>query len=154
MTRADDPVPAGRSGLESLQAIVDSRHPFPSMGQTLGFRLIEVAEGRALFEGLAGDHLLNPMGGVHGGFALALIDSATGCALMSTLPPATGWTTVETKTNFLRPIRADSGLVRCEGRVISRGRTIALADATVTLADGTLVAHGTSTLMILAPRGK
>ncbi len=144
---------AGLSGLETLQGLIDGRLPAPTMAETLGFRLVQVSEGVAVFEGEAGAHLLNPMGSVHGGFALTLVDSAAGCAVHTTLPPGTGYTTVETKVNFTGAIRADSGTLRAEGRVIARGRQIATAEARVTTADGKIVAHGSSTLMILQPRG-
>ncbi|HEX8225215.1 MAG TPA: PaaI family thioesterase [Allosphingosinicella sp.] len=143
---------AGMTGLEVLRAIAAGELPGPGMGQTLGFRLAEVDEGKAVFEGTPGPHLLNPLGAVHGGFALALIDSACGCALHSALGPGTGYTSVETKVNFTRPIAPDGHAVRCEGRLLSRGRTIATAEAYLRSADGKLLAHGTSTLIILPPR--
>ena len=105
-----------------------------------------------MFEGEPGPHLLNPLGAVHGGFALALIDSACGCAVHSELDAGVGYTTVETKVNFTRPIDPEGGPVRCEGRVLSRGRQIATAEAYLRSAEGKLLAHGTSTLIILGPR--
>jgi uncharacterized protein (TIGR00369 family) len=138
------------SGLDLLQAIIDGRLPSPPISQPMGFRLIEVEPGRALFEGEPGPHLLNPLGSVHGGWALTLIDSATGCSVHSELDAGTGYATVETKVNFVRPIAADAGRVRCEGRVLSRGRQIATAEAHLRSAEGKLLAHGTSTLMIFA----
>ena len=144
---------AGLSGLELLRAMIAGKLPAPQMAQTLGFRLVEVEASRAVFQGDPGPHLLNPLGSVHGGWALTLIDSATGCALHTELPAGIGYTTVETKVNFNRAISADAGTVRCEGRVIHRGRQIATAEAMLTGADGKLLAHGTSTLMILPPRG-
>jgi uncharacterized protein (TIGR00369 family) len=143
----------GLSGLEMLQAIVAGTLPAPPIGATMGFRLVEVALGRAVFEGAAGPHLLNPLGGVHGGVALTLIDSAAGCAVHSELPAGVGYTTVETKVNFTRPIPPDGTPVRCEGRVVTRGRQIATAEARLLSPDGKVLAHGTSTLIILQPRG-
>ncbi|HEX8064550.1 MAG TPA: PaaI family thioesterase, partial [Allosphingosinicella sp.] len=127
--------------------------PAPPIGATIGFRLVEVEPGRAVFEGAAGPHLLNPLGGVHGGVALTLIDSAAGCAVHSELPAATGYTTVETKVNFTRPVPPDGSRIRCEGRVVTRGRQIATAEARLLSAEGKVLAHGTSTLIILQPRG-
>ena len=143
---------AGMTGLEVLRAMAAGELPGPGMGKTMGFRLAEVDEGRAVFEGTPGPHLLNPLGAVHGGYALTLIDSACGCALHSALGPGLGYTTVETKVNFTRPIAPDGGPVRCEGRVLSRGRTIATAEAFLRDGNGRLLAHGTSTLIILQPR--
>ncbi len=143
---------AGMTGLEQLRAMLAGRLPAAAIGKTMGFRLIEVEEGRAVFEGTPGPGLLNPLGSVHGGWALTLIDSATGCAVHATLPAGSGYATVETKANFVRPIAADGGAVRCEGQVVSRGRQIATAEARLLSADGKLLAHGSSTLIIFEAR--
>ena len=141
------------SGLEMLQAMMEGRLPSPTMARTLGFRLVSVADGEAVFEGEAGAHLLNPLGTVHGGFALTLVDSAAGCAVHSTLPPGVGYTTVETKVNFTRPIAPSGGVVRCEGRMMTRGGQIGTAEARLLDSEGRILAHGSSTLIILPPRG-
>jgi uncharacterized protein (TIGR00369 family) len=143
---------ATMTGLELLQAIIDGRVPSPTISRTLGFRLVEVAPGRAVFEGETGPHLLNPLGSVHGGVALTLIDSAAGCAVHTELDARVGYATVETKVNFTRPIAPDGGTVRCEGQVVTRGRQIATAEARLFSADRKILAHGTSTLIILPPR--
>ena len=140
---------AGRSGREILQAIIDGELPHPRISETLSFHLTEIGDGFAVFEGDPGPHLLNPMGSVHGGWALTLIDSVTGCAGLSLLPPGTLFTTIETKANFSRPILPDTGRVRAEGSVVSRGRQIISTEAKVVGGDGKVLAHGTSTLMIL-----
>lgn len=150
---ADPAVIAGLTGREMLEAMIAGRLPGPLMARQLSFRLVAIDEGFALFEGDTGPQLLNPLGSVHGGWALTLIDSAAGCALHTTLPAGVGYTTVETKANFTRAIPADGGTYRCEGRVLSAGRQIATAEARLTGPDGKLAAHGTSTLIILRPRG-
>jgi uncharacterized protein (TIGR00369 family) len=139
------------SGLELLQAMIDGRVPAPTISRTIGFRLVEIAPGRAVFEGEPGPHLLNPLGSVHGGVALTLIDSAAGCAVHSELDAGIGYATVETKVNFTRPIAPDAGTMRCEGRVVTRGRQIATAEARLLSSQGKILAHGTSTLIILPP---
>jgi uncharacterized protein (TIGR00369 family) len=138
------------SGLELLQAMMRGELPAPPISQAIGILLVEAERGRAVFEGRPGPHLFNPLGGVHGGFALTMIDSAAGCAVHTELGAGIGYTTVETKANFVRPVPAE-GVVRCEGRVVSRGRTIATAEAYLHSAEGKLLAHGTSTLIILRP---
>jgi uncharacterized protein (TIGR00369 family) len=140
------------SGLDMLRAMIAGDLPAAPIAEPLGFRLVEVEKGRALFEGTPGPHLLNPLGSVHGGYALTLIDSACGCAVHTELDAGVGYTTVETKVNFTRAIDPAGGPVRCEGRVLSRGRQIATAEARLTSADGKLLAHGTSTLIVLYPR--
>jgi uncharacterized protein (TIGR00369 family) len=139
---------AGMSGKEILQAVIEGRFPQPTISEALSFWLVEVGDGFAAFEGDPSPQILNPMGSVHGGWALALIDSATGCAGHSLLPPGVTYTTIETKVNFSRPITPDSGRVRAEGKVVSQGRRIISAQAQLLSHDGRVLAHGTSTLMV------
>jgi uncharacterized protein (TIGR00369 family) len=140
---------AGMTGKEILQAIINSRLPHPPISQTLTFWLVEIGDGFAAFEGEPGDHLLNPMGTTHGGWAMTLIDSATGCAGYSLMPAGAGFRTVETKVNLTRPITSDTGRVRTEARVVSQTLQIISTEARVTSRDGRVLAHGTSTLMVV-----
>jgi uncharacterized protein (TIGR00369 family) len=140
---------AGKSGKEVLQAIIDGRLPQPPISKTLSFRIVEVGDGFAAFEGEPGAHLLNPLGTVHGGWALTLIDSAAACAGHSLLPAGVGYATVETKANFSRPITKDAGHLRCEGRAVSQGRQIISAEARVLDGEGRVLAHGTSTILVM-----
>lgn len=142
----------GLSGREMLEAMLAGRLPAPPIAETLDFRLVEIGEGLAVFEGQPRSKLLNPLGTVHGGWAMTLIDSATGCALHTLLPAGAGYTTVETKVNMTRAIKADAGVVRCEGKVVWHGRQLATAEARLTGADGKLLGHGSSTLMIFGVR--
>ena len=139
------------SGRDMLQAIVDGRFPQAPISEVMTFRIVEVGDGFAAFEGEPGPHLLNPMGGVHGGWALTLIDSATGCAGLTTLPPGVGYTTIETKGNLSRPITVDTGMVRAEAHVVNAGRSIISAECVLRSTDGKVLAHGTSTLLVLRP---
>jgi uncharacterized protein (TIGR00369 family) len=140
---------AGRSGLELLKDVFSGKLPPPPITATMGFVGVEVGEGRAVFEGDPGEHLYNPIGSVHGGFAMALLDSAMGCAIHTTLQPGERYTTLEVKTNFVRPITVDTGRVRCEGVVIHRGGTVATAEGKLFAIDsGKLLAHGTTTCLI------
>ena len=140
------------SGLELMRKIATGEFPDPPICKQLTFRLTEVSEGFAVFEGETGPHLMNPMGGVHGGWALTLIDSATGVAAHTTLPPGKVHATIETKGNFSRPIRPDTGKVRCEARVVSAGRNVISCEAKVFDSAGKVLAHGTSTVMIIDAR--
>jgi uncharacterized protein (TIGR00369 family) len=140
---------AALSGKEILQAMMAGELPAPPMAKTLDFSLVGVGDGAAAFEGEPSEAFLNPMGAVHGGWALTLVDSATGCAALSLLPPGAAFTTIETKVNFSRPILKDAGRVRVEAQVVSRGRRIMSAEARLTDAMGRVLAHGTSTLMVL-----
>ena len=147
---ADPREVAGMSGREMLQAMIEGRLPVPPISQTLKFELVEVGDGFAVFEGEPGAHLLNPLGTVHGGWALTLIDSAAACACHSLLPAGSSYTTIETKCNFSRPFKPDTGRVRAEGRVVSQGRQIMSAQAQLLAQDGRVLAHGTSTIMVFS----
>jgi uncharacterized protein (TIGR00369 family) len=140
---------AGKSGREILQAIIDGDLPQAPISQALSFWITEVGEGFAVFEGEPGKHLLNPMGTVHGGWALTLIDSVAGCAGHSLLPAGQHYTTIETKGNFSRPISRDTGRVRAEARAVAQGRQIISSEARVLSQDGKVLAHGTSTILVL-----
>jgi uncharacterized protein (TIGR00369 family) len=139
---------AGMTGRQMLQAMIEGKIPAPPIAQTLSFWLVEVGDGTCVFEADTGPHLLNPLGGVHGGWALTLIDSAAGCAGHTLLPGGVGYASLETKGNFTRPIKHDTGRVRAEGRVVVRGRQIMTSEARILDDRGRILAHGTSTLMI------
>ncbi|OLC13157.1 MAG: PaaI family thioesterase [Chloroflexi bacterium] len=151
----DDPMTAptqgaGLSGLEFIRAIFDGKLPSPPITATMGFTGGTVEEGKVTFVGEPGEHLYNPIGVVHGGFAMTLLDSAMGCAVHTTLGVGEAYTTLEAKVNFVRPITLETGPVRCEGTVIHRGGTIATAEGRV-IAERTdkLLAHGTTTCLVL-----
>ncbi len=138
------------TGLELMQAIRDGRVPKARFQELLGFELVDVGEGRAVFRLETGPELTNPLGTVHGGVAMALIDSATGCAVHTTLGENGAYGTLETKVNLVRAIKVDTGALIAEGRVVHRGARVATAEAQLTgEADGRLYAHGTSTCMVL-----
>lgn len=140
------------TGREMMQAIIDGRLPAPPIARTLSFEAVEVDDGLAVFEGDPGPQFLNPLGVIHGGWALTLIDTVTGCAAHTVLPAGVGFTTIETKVNFTRAITPDTGKVRAEGRVVGKGRTIISAEGRIVDSRGRLMAHGTSTLMVLVPQ--
>ena len=137
------------TGKEILQAIIEGRLPHPPISTSQNVRVSEIGDGFAAFEGEPGDHLRNPMGTTHGGWAMTLIDSATGCAGYSLMPAGAGFRTIETKVNLSRPITSDTGRVRTEARVVSQTRQIISTEARLTSRDGRVLAHGTSTLMVV-----
>ena len=140
-------------GLAFLKAVIDGSMPNPPMSELLGFHLIEVEAGRAVFEGLPEYRHYNPIGTVHAGFAATLLDSALGCAVFSTLAKGEAWTTLELKFNLVRPLTKDTGMVRAEGRVVHRGRTVATSQGDLKDASGKLYAHATTTCMIFPVKG-
>ena len=139
---------ATMSGLDLLKGMIEGRLPGPPIMRLIGFGLVEVDEGRAVFAGTPRFDHYNPLGTVHGGYAATLLDSCMGCAVHSTLPKGVGYTTLEFKVSLLRAITADTGLVRAEGLVISSGRRVATAEGRLTDAKGRLLAHATTTCLV------
>jgi uncharacterized protein (TIGR00369 family) len=139
-----------RAGLEFLTAIRDGELPPAPIQELLGFALVEVEEGHVAFAATPGEQHFNPIGVVHAGLAATMLDSAMGAAVHSTLPAGSGYTTLETKFNLVRAVTLEGGEIRCDGRVVHRGGRVATAEGRVVrVSDAKLVAHGTSTCLIL-----
>jgi uncharacterized protein (TIGR00369 family) len=142
-------VMAGRSGLELMQMMARGELPPPPIANTLGFRLVEAERGHAVFECEPAEYHYNPIGIVHAGLAMTLMDSAMGLAFVTTLSEPVGWTTLEVKANFTRALTTETGVVRCIGSVIHPGRRVATTEARLEDGQGRLCAHGTSTILVL-----
>ena len=150
-----DPGPlaeAGRSmsGIEFLRAIRDGRVSAAPISELLGFRLVEVEPGRAVFEVIPGEQHFNPIGVVHGGLAMTLLDSAMACSVQTEMPAGSGYTTLEVKINLVRPITASTGRMRAIGKTIHVGSRVGTAEGRLEDAAGKLYAHGTTTCIILS----
>ena len=139
------------SGIEYLKALQSGELPPPPISVLIGMEIAEVSEGRIVFSAEPAEYQYNPLGTVHGGIAATLLDSAMGCAVQSVLPFGTGYTTLELKVNYLRPMTGATGIVYCEGKVIHVGGRIATAEARLTDTSGKLYAHGTTTCILLRP---
>jgi uncharacterized protein (TIGR00369 family) len=137
----------GLSGLEQMRAFMASGKR-PGIGDSLNFDLVAVDEGFAAFEGVPGPHAYNPMGIVHGGYFATLLDSACGCAVHTRLSAQQGYTSLELKTAFHKAMTGETGRVRAEGRVLTIGRRVAFAEASLLDAQGRLYATATSTLLV------
>lgn len=143
---------AGRSGLDVLRAMLRGELPYPPIARTLSFQLMEVGEGRAMFQGAPGADHLNPMGGIHGGWYATLLDSALGCAVHTMMPAGRGYTTAELGVNLVKAISPKVQRVRAEAKVLHCGRQLATAEARLVGPDGTLYAHGTTTCLVFELR--
>ena len=139
-------------GMTFLRGLLSGQFPAPPITQILGFTLAEVDPGRAVFTGEPQYRHYNPIGSVHGGFAMTLLDSALACAIHTTLAKGETYTTLEIKVNLVGPLTKDTGPVRAEGRVIHRGRTVATSEGDIRDSDGKLYAHATTTCMIFPAR--
>src|SRR3954467_14088347 len=146
---------AGRSmtGLDFLRALRDGRLPQPPIAQLLGFRLTEAEPGHAVFEITPGEQHYNPIGVVHGGLAMTLLDSAMGCSVHTRMPAGGAYTTLEAKTNLVRAITDKSGTLRAIGKLIHFGNRVATAEGRLLDAEGKLYAHATTTCIVLANGG-
>jgi uncharacterized protein (TIGR00369 family) len=136
------------SGLEFVQGLVDGTLPLNTIAQTLGYDVTEAASGRVVVTAEPSGIHLNPAGTVHGGLAATLLDSCMGLAIQSTLEKGVSQTTLEFKISLLRPITPETGMIKAEGIVLSRGRRVGTAEGRVTDDSGRLLAHGTTTCLI------
>lgn len=143
---------AGRSGLQQMQALIDGEFPPPPISQTMDFILVDVAHGRAVFQGRPQRKHYNPLGSVHGGWFATLLDSALGCAVHTSLEPDRGYTTLEFKVNLVRALSERVPLVRAIGEVTHGGRQVATAEARLVGHDGKLYAHASTTCLVFDAR--
>jgi uncharacterized protein (TIGR00369 family) len=136
------------SGLEFVQGLVDGSLPLNTIAQTLGYDVSEAVSGRVVVTAEPNGIHLNPAGTVHGGLAATLLDSCMGLAVQSTLEKGVSQTTLEFKISLVRPITPDTGPIKAEGIVLSRGRRVGTAEGRITDGNGRLLAHGTTTCLI------
>lgn len=139
---------AALSGLEYMRQLLSGESPPSGMSQLMNFKLVEVSEGRAVFSIKPDERHYNGLGIVHGGLAATLLDSALGCAINTMMPPGRVFTTLEMKINYVRPLRRETGEVRCEASVLHVGGRVATAEGRITDEGGKLYAHGTATCML------
>ena len=137
------------SGLEFFERMLRGELPPAPMITLLGLRLVEVGDGRVVFTGTANESMYNGLGVTHGGYAATMLDSAMGCAIATKLPAGRVFTTIELKVNYTRPIRRESGELRCVGLVIHSGSRMSTAEARIVDAAGKIYAHGTTTCMLI-----
>jgi uncharacterized protein (TIGR00369 family) len=136
------------SGLEFVRGLVDGTLPLNTMARTLGYDVTEAGSGRVVVTAEPSGIHLNPAGTVHGGLAATLLDSCMGLAIQSTLEKGLGQTTLEFKISLVRPITPETGAIKAEGTVLSRGRRVGTAEGRITDDKGRLLAHGTTTCLV------
>ena len=137
------------TGLEFVQGLVDGTLPLNTIAETLGYDVVEAERGRVVVALTPTGAHLNPAGTVHGGLTATLLDSCMGLAVQTTLEKSFASTTLEFKVSLVRPITPETGPIRAEGIVLNRGRRIGIAEGRVTDAEGRLLAHGTTTCLVL-----
>jgi uncharacterized protein (TIGR00369 family) len=137
-----------QSGLDALRAIREGALPPWPMQRLLQMDLVTLEQGRVEVRCAVDESVYSPLGAVHGGLVCTLLDTVAGCAVLSTLPPGAGFTSIELKVSFLRPVVLVSGPLTAVGTVVKAGRRIAFAEGEVVDAAGRDVATGSSSLLI------
>jgi uncharacterized protein (TIGR00369 family) len=137
------------TGLEVMQRTANGELPPPTIAVLLNMRPVEIGDGLATFEMHPDERMMNPIGSIHGGIAATILDSCMGCAVHTTLLPGVGYTTAQLNLHYLRAMQPGMGPVRATGTVIHRGRTQSTAEGKLYDANGRLIAHGTTTCLIL-----
>lgn len=143
---------ASLSGFDFLCALRDGTLPAPPFSAATGIRPVEIERGRIVFEGTPSEQFYNPLGTVHGGWLATLLDTAMACAIQSMLSAGQTYTTLELKTNFVRPVFVSTGVLRCEGVLLSLGGRIASSEGKIFGREGNLFAHGTETCLVMGQR--
>lgn len=138
---------AGLSGLEFFQGMVAGQFPHPPMARLIGMQMVHVEHGLVRYEATAPDDAVNPAGTVHGGFSMAILDSALGCAVHSCVKAGQTVATIEVKANLTRPIPKGERLI-CEGKMVTLGRRVGTSEAKLVDQKGRVLAFGTSSVMI------
>lgn len=136
------------TGLAFVQGLADGTLPLNTIAETLGYEVVEADDGRVVITAEPKETHLNPAGTVHGGLSATLLDSCMGLAVRSTLGKGVNSTTLEFKISFVRPITPETGMIRAEGIVVSRGRRVGTAEGRITDGNGRLLVHGTTTCLI------
>ncbi len=136
-------------GLDFFREMARGGIPAVPIYSVLDMRLTDVERGYCRFECDPGPHMVNPVGGIHGGVYAILTDSAAGIAAQSWIEEGFVTRTVRLNVDFLRPLTAKSGTVVCEGRTAKVGRTVVLSDATIVDGDGRDVGRAQGTFMVV-----
>jgi uncharacterized protein (TIGR00369 family) len=140
-------------GLEFFRRMIAGELPLPPLAALMGFRFIEIALGRAVFEADPLPAFYNGLGSIHGGFAATLLDTALGGAVNSTMGPGRAYATIDLKVTLVRSLRREVGAIRCIATVIQAGSRLATAEGRIVDAHDKIYAHGTATCMAVETQG-
>ncbi|HEO1837936.1 PaaI family thioesterase [Acinetobacter baumannii] len=142
--------PMEMTGLEFLQAMIEGHIPPASISKTIPMQPTEISEGCVTFKAQADHNHLNPLGGVHGGFAATVLDSVTGCAVHTMLPAGVGYGTIDLNVKMCRPLPQNQVLI-ATGKVINLSKNLGISEGKITDEEGKLYAYATATCMIIRP---
>ena len=136
------------TGLDIMQAIVRGELPHPTMSKTIPMKVVQAEKGKVVFNAIANEKHLNPQGGVHGGFAATVLDSATGCAVHTLLGAGVAYGTIDLNIKMIRPVPRSTNLI-AEGTVINISKSLGISEGVLKSKDGKLYATSTATCMII-----
>ena len=137
------------SGLAFMEGVRDGTISRPPISGIMDYTLDLVEPGRVIFRGTPAFRHTNPMGGVHGGWYGTLLDSCMACAVMTTVPQGSFYTTLEYKINITRALPLGTEIL-AEGIVDHGGRSTGVSHGTIRgVADGKLYATGSTTCLIM-----
>ena len=149
----DDPKVSARdaasiSGFDYLKAIKEGRINPPPIAMLVGYKLVEVDIGYAVFELEPDEYHYNPFATVHGGIISTILDSAMTASVLSSLNQGESCSTTEIKVNFIRPVTNKTGTLRCEARPIHLGKRLATTEGKLKDKNDNLYAHAVGTCLI------
>ncbi len=140
--------PKEMTGLQLLQAMAAGHIPPASISETIPMKPTVIEHAKVTFIVQADQRHLNPLGGVHGGFAATVLDTVTGCAIHTVLEAGVGYGTIDLNIKMCRPIPKDKALTAI-GSVINTSKNLAISEGKIIDEDGKLYAHATATCMII-----
>lgn len=143
----------GQPGLAFFEGVIAGQYPMPPIAAVVPMRPVEATEGRIVFTAKPEARFMNPVGSIHAGYTATLLDTAMACAVHTTMAAGEGYTTLEIKCTLHRALQPDTGEIRVEGTVISRGRRVAASEARLIDGRGRLLASGSSTCMVFPLSG-
>ena len=146
-------IQSGKSGLELLTSLIEGRIPAPPMANTIPMTIISASSGSVRFTAWAGNQHLNPMGGVHGGFAATVLDTVTACAVHSMLEPGISYVTTDLSIKMVKPVPKEQTLT-ATGKLLHISGRLAVSEGMLKDDAGTLLAHATATCMILKDKNR
>jgi len=141
---------AGMSGFDMVIGMGSGELPLPPMAEVLPVFPEDCTPGRAVFRAWPEQRFYNPMGSVHGGWSMTMLDTAMGVAAHSTLKQGERYASLDTAVRFVRPIFEKTGALRIIGEVVSRGRTVITVEGRIENEDGKIFSHGTSSCMVMS----
>ena len=140
------------SGLDVMRGLIAGELPAPPVANFTGLRWTEVHEGTAVLAVPMSGWFNSPAMRIYGGAIAWVADVCLSGAVQTVVTSRTAFAPLDIKVHFVRPVKADDRDLVARGRVVHRGRTLAVAEAELVNADGKTVALATGSTLILPDR--